>query len=284
MQIKQQAPACVWYQPRKIKASPEGRDPFAAGSQEYHWSQGGNEDPRLPRQILNWTRLFKKIMLEQTHHLPFPPPKRELLQSCKHFYHVFTNSALDELSQIFSRFAPSEATDIHPRGVGGTCPDTLNIPLQAFLNTAPASPCTLNTQILLQTHGDTGEETEIKTAFLILPSECNLYLKLSNVPSHSHLHYTTSHAVIAQSCCRGAEMQQGLCSSNNCLPHTMHLLSATGLYHLTQDWPSQAHDILPLGFNFSTVLCNIFTTHSLKSETIWPYNNFKVFFFSQQGQ
>lgn len=24
MQIKEQAPACVWYQPRKIKASPQG--------------------------------------------------------------------------------------------------------------------------------------------------------------------------------------------------------------------------------------------------------------------
>lgn len=153
-------------------------------------------------------------MLEQIHHLPSPPPTSELLQSCKYFHHVFTNSAVDELSQIFSSFAPSQATDIYPRGVGGTCPDTLNIPLQAFLNIAPASPCTLNTQILLKTHEDTGKETDINMAFIILPSECNLYLKLRNVPSHSHLHYTTSHTVIAKSCCRGAEMQRGLCSSN----------------------------------------------------------------------
>lgn len=83
----------------------------------------------------SWTEHdFQEDMLKQRYHLPFlPPPKRELLQSCKHFYHVFTNSALDELAQIFSSFALSQARDIHPQGVGGTCPDTFNIPFQAFL-------------------------------------------------------------------------------------------------------------------------------------------------------
>lgn len=84
---------------------------------------------------------------------PFPLHPKE---SCKHFYHVFKNSALNELSQIFNSFSLSQARDIHARDVGGTCAHTFNIPFQSFLNGAPASPGTLNTQILLKTHGSTG--------------------------------------------------------------------------------------------------------------------------------
>lgn len=78
MQIKQQALACSWYQPLKMRAAPEGRDPFAAGSWEYPWSPGGNKDPRLPRQILNWARLFMKMRIKQRvwHHLPFSPTQK----------------------------------------------------------------------------------------------------------------------------------------------------------------------------------------------------------------
>lgn len=43
----------------------------------------------------------------------FPPPKRVPLQSCKHCYQVFINSALDERLQIVSCFTARQATDTH---------------------------------------------------------------------------------------------------------------------------------------------------------------------------
>lgn len=91
---------------------------------------------------------------------PFPPhphPKESCCRAVNIFITYFKTVHLMS-SLRFSAASPFHRpqTSIHPWGVGGTCPHTFNIPFPAFLNGAPASPCTLNTQIILKIHGYMG--------------------------------------------------------------------------------------------------------------------------------
>lgn len=87
---------------------------------------------------------------------PFPLHPKESCCRAVNIFITYLQTLHLMSSQIFSSFVLSQARDIHARGVGGTCAHTFDIPFQAFLNGAPASPCLLNTQILLKTHGYTG--------------------------------------------------------------------------------------------------------------------------------
>lgn len=226
------------------------------------------------------------------HHLPYSPPaKGVLLQNCKHCYQVFINNKLDELTQIFSCFSTMQATDIQWVWQVNVIRNPFNTSFKLFLNTAPASPCTPNTQIPLKEEDERSGRDWHTHSFTVLLSDCNCIFN-SNFLSHSHLHYSSSRVIPATPHCRVAEKQWGACSSNTLVVSaTQNTVTATNP-HLTQGRSSQAKRNMPLFHQAPTLIwfsvtqhiqdCNVTcnrTRCSLKPETIGLEVTSKSFFF-----